>query len=180
MRLFLAIALCLMAVGCGAAAATSPAGSTPVARASVTDGAFTLTFELPRADWRASDAIDGVATLSLASGDAIDLGGSGGGLLGFAFSEVNGTRHVEPVSTADCGPHRLEPGKPITSTIKKSGAFSADQPDADFYGSFFADPVVHLPAGDWDISAIATFAEGEGCRGKTHEMKATVRVHVEP
>lgn len=180
MRRLLAFALCLVVSGCGNAPApgTSAPGPTLVQHAESLQGPFRLVFELPRGSWQSGDAIDGLAALSVVNGPGVDLGGSGGGVLGFAFAEVGGTRHVDPVSSADCAPYRLEPGDPITSTVKKSGAFSADQPDAAFYSSFFADPLVHLPAGDWNISAVAEFVEGTGCTGLSHTMTATILVHI--
>ncbi len=156
----------------------SPSGPNEAQRGEDRQGPFQLVFELPKDTWEADEAIHGLATLALVNGDSVDLGGSGGGLLGFEFAEVNGSRLLQPVSTADCGPYRLENGKPITSPIRKSGGFSADQPDADFYRTFLAGPLVRLPAGDWKVTAIATFIEGQGCSGQGHTMRATILVHV--
>ena len=182
MRRLVAFAPCLVVAGCavGPAAPTSAPSSTSSQHAEDHQGSFQLVFELPRGTWKAGDAIDGVATLALVSGSGVDLGGAGNGLFGFDFAEVDGSRHVEPAWDTVCAPYRLEPGKPMTSAIKKSGGFSADQPDADFYRSFLTDPVVHLPAGDWSISAIASFVEGKGCSGQSHTMRATIVVHVTP
>jgi hypothetical protein len=137
-------------------------------------------FELPKASWRADEAIDGRATLNVVNGGGVELGGSGGGLVGFGFAQVGGPRRVDPGWDSDCSAYRLEPGKPITSGIKKSGAFSDDQPDAGFYRAFLTDPVVRLPAGDWTISAVASFVEGKGCSGASRTMTTTVVVHVTP
>jgi hypothetical protein len=43
-----------------------------------------------------------------------------------------------------------------------------------------AHPVVRLPAGDWTISAVASFVEGKGCSGASRMMAATVVVHITP
>lgn len=182
MHRLVTFALCLVIAGCaaGPSTPTSEPGSTPSQRAETLQGSFLLLFELPKGTWKAAEVIDGVATLTLVKGGGVDLGGSGGGLFGFDFAEVDGSRHVEPASTADCAPYRLDSGKPIRSAIKKSGAFTAEQSDADFYRSFLADPAVHLPAGDWKITAIASFIEGKGCSGQGHTMAATVVVHVTP
>jgi hypothetical protein len=181
MRRLIAFVVCLFAVGCAAGAPTkSTADSTPNPGAVDVQGPFRLAFEVPRGTWSAGDAIDGVATLALVSGSAVDLGGSGSGFIGFEFSDVGGSHHVEPVWRADCATYRLDPGKPMTSPIKKSGAFTPDQPDAGFVRSFLADPAVHLPSGDWNITAIASFIEGKDCGGQSHTMRATVRVHVTP
>lgn len=182
MRRLVTFALGLVLAGCaaGTAAPTPAPGSTSNQRGEEHQGPFQLVFEVSRGTWKAGEAIDGVATLALVSGSGVDLGGSGVGLLGFDFAEVDGSRHVEPTWTADCATYRLDLGKPITSPIKKSGGFIADQPDADFYHSFLADPVVRLPTGDWNMTAIAEFIAGQGCSGPSHTMRATVRVHITP
>ena len=82
--------------------------------------------------------------------------------------------------TADCAPYRLEPGRPLTSAITKSGGYSADDPNAAFYRAFLADPVVSLPAGDWRITAGASLVEGEGCSGASRNLSAPITVHVTP
>jgi hypothetical protein len=149
-------------------------------RAETTEGPFRLVFELPKDTWRADEAIDGLATLSLVEGTGIDLGGSGRGLLGFGIDEVNGSRHMGPAWTLDCHTYRLVRDNPMTSPIRKSGGFSADEPNADFYRSFFADPVVHLPPGDWKITAVASFVEGQRCTGQDHLLQASIVIHVLP
>ena len=80
-RRLLAAELCLVVAGCaaGANASTAPsqAALTPAptpAQATDTQGQYRLVFELPRTDWRASDAITGEATLSLIGADAVDFG----------------------------------------------------------------------------------------------------------
>ena len=172
MSRLIALALCL-AAGCAA-------GTAPSQHAEDLQGSFRLMFELPKSTWKVGDSIDGVATLALVNGSGVDLGGSGSGLLGFDFAEVNGSHHVEPAWTSNCAPYRLDPGRPITSPIKKSGGFYPEQPDADFNREFLTDPVVRLPAGDWKITAVASFVEGEGCSGPSHTMGATALVHVVP
>jgi hypothetical protein len=181
MHRYQTLALCLVIAGCaGAAPAPTSAPSSTPRHAEDVQGPFRLVFELAATTWKAGDPIDGVATLALVNGAAVDLGGSGGGLFGFDFAEVNGTRHVASVSTADCAPYRLEPTKPMTSVIRKSGGFSADDPDAAFYRAFLTDPVVRLPAGDWKITAIASFVEGKGCSGASRTLNAPIRVHIGP
>ncbi len=150
------------------------------ARAEDTQGSFHLVFELPKATWSAGETITGLATLSVVGAKGVDLGGSGVGLIGFAFADVAGTHDVQPMWTADCRPYRLDPGSPITSPIMKSGGYAADQPDASFDRAFLTDPVISLPAGDWKITAVADFIEKKDCSGQSHIMPATVVVHVTP
>ena len=83
-----------------------------------------------------------------------------------------------PAWRADCAPHDISTDHPLTSAITKSGGWSGEEPNAAFYRSFFADPIVRLPVGDWDITAIAQFVDGEGCPGAAHELQATLRLRI--
>jgi hypothetical protein len=184
MRRLLVFGLCLSVLGCSGAQATRPPtsssgpGPTPISHAEDVQGSFRLVFDLPKGSWTTGEAIDGVATLTVVGPSGVDVRGSGGGLIGFTFTEVGGTRRVDPVWAGDCGPYRLDSG--FSTHIKKSGVVDGTKSDADFIGSFLADPEVHLPAGDWTISAVAWFTEGTTYRGQEHQMTATALVHVAP
>ncbi|MGD0861402.1 MAG: hypothetical protein ABSA21_01400 [Candidatus Limnocylindrales bacterium] len=169
LRWCLAGALCLLAVGCGA-------GTT--AQAEATQGQFQLVFELPRSDWHTSDSITGEATLSYLGSGSVSIGASGTVPIGFNFKEVGGSRHMDWVWTQALVVFRLDADKPITSPIKKSLAWTPDDPNADFYGWFAHDPLVHLPAGDWTITAVAAFQDGSDSGSDQYTLQATVRVHV--
>jgi len=146
--------------------------------ASSTDGPFRLELVLSGLDWKADEPISGMAILSFDGPAPTTISGSSGSVINFAYSEVGGTRRVDPVWTADCGPHQLEPATPINADLSKSGATAPGWPNADFVRSFLAGPDVRLPAGTWDITAHAIFTEGEGCAGVRHSMTATVRITV--
>ena len=148
--------------------------------AAETDGRFRLELVLPHLGWHASDPVSGDAILSLLAGPATTIYGSGSGLITFSFDEVGGERRVDGVSTADCGPHPLDPATPINVRLFKSGAVSGNEPDAAFVRSFLADPLIHLPAGAWDITATAEFAAQPGCAGATYALTATERIRVSP
>ncbi len=102
---------------------TSSPGATPTAHAEATDGPFRLVFDLPRDTWQAGEPIDGRARLEILAGGA-DLAGSGSGLVGFEFREINGRRQMSPVRTSDCRQYRLDAGAPLETGITKSGAFA--------------------------------------------------------
>ena len=53
-----------------------------------------------------------------------------------------------------------------------------DGPNADWYRQFLQDPSVHLPTGEWDLTASTAFFDGQGCSGPRFDMQVTVRVHV--
>lgn len=143
-----------------------------------TKGQFQLAFELPRTDWHTSDSITGEATLSYLGSGGVGIGSSGGGPIGFLFDEAGGSRHMGGAWTSDLVMRQLDAGKPITSPIGKSGAFTGEDPNAAFYRSFFNDPLVHLPAGDWTISAIAEFETGSTTTPDQHSLRASILVHV--
>jgi hypothetical protein len=178
------IVLALLLTACAAPSQVSPeptgTGPADAATAFSAEGPFRLTFTLPKVVWKTDEAIDGEARLGLAGGPDVGVGGSGGGLMGFDFAEVGGDRRMGSAKTADCRPYTLSAVQPAVTAMTKSGGWSDDDPNAAFYRSFYADPLVHLPVGDWDVTAIADFVDGQGCDGDSHTMKATIRVHVTP
>jgi len=168
----------VLVAACDAAPAPpSPPGG---ARAEAISGPFGLAFELPKLTWASNEPIAGQATLAIAGGGVgvVTIGASGGGPLMFSIAEVDGTRRMDAASQADCVGHQLAPGAPIRSGITKSGGWDGADPHADFYRAFFADPLLHLPAGTWDITAIASFTEGADCAGPSHAMSAPIRIVV--
>jgi hypothetical protein len=184
-RLVVLVGLALVVAACATSSATLPAvspGSSPgaaaTAHAEATDGSFRLAFDLPRATWQAGEPITGRARLEVEAGGA-DLGGSGSGLVGFEFREVGGHRQMGPAWTSDCRQYRLGPGAPLISGITKSGGFPGEDPDAAFYRSFFADPMLRLPPGTWEITAVAEFSEGL-CDGAPHSLRAPILVTITP
>ena len=174
-RRLLAAALCLVVVGCSGGASQTIA--TP-AQATDTQGKYRLVFELPRTDWRTSDSITGQATLSLVGSGGADFGASGEGPFAFGFDGVDGNLHVGWTMTSDCGNYHLDAGQPMSSPIKKSGTYSATAAPYDFNRWFMTDPLVHLQAGDWTITAIASLVDGSYCSGAYYTLKTTVVVHV--
>lgn len=173
----LALAVAVALAGCRSSL-TTPANVTPdPITASTTQGRFALTFALARATVRPGDAVAGTASLSLQGPGGATITGSSF-LFGFEFTEVGGSgRHVVPVFDGVCGPHRVTSTSPINSEILKSGAV-VDGPDAEWYRQFLADPTVHLPVGEWDLTVATEFYDGPACSGPKFDMRVTVRVHV--
>jgi len=120
-----------------------------------------------------------MATLSLVGSDPIDFGSSGSGPIMFAFDEIGGSRHVAGTGTPDCRSYRLEAGQTITSPIKKWGmGYGGDAQPSDFDRWFETDPTVHLPAGEWTITATAIVWPGVCPTAGTVTLRAAVSVHV--
>lgn len=166
-------ALILVAAGCGGGNTTPPDVTPDPQATSVRDGRFELVFTVDRTTLRPGDAITGTAELWLRGPGSGALSGPGQ-LFGFEFAEVGGShRLVAPVMDTDCSPHQMGSDAPLTSTIVKSGV-AVD----DFSRTFLEGRPVHLPAGTWDITAIAWFHEGRECGGLLREVRATIRVVV--
>ena len=141
-----------------------------------TQGNYKLELVLPRLTWNVGDPISGTAILSLTDSQPTKVTGAAE-LIAFAFDEVGGIRHVGVGWDQSCVQYPLDPATPASVALYKSGAFQGNEPDADFLRTFFADPEIHLPAGTWDITAIASFSEGD-CGAPTHTIQATVRIHI--
>jgi hypothetical protein len=188
MRLLTLLVIVLAVAACGGPAPSgTPAqtdeatleATTAVAHATDIEGRFVLTFELPRATFTSTDAITATATLGTTDGRDAGIVASGGGPLGFSFTEIGGTRQMGFGMTDDCVRYTIGAQAPITSGIRRSGGWGSGDPNAAFYQQFFADPEVHLPAGTWDIAAVAVFAEAT-CGGIQRNLSATIRVTITP
>lgn len=180
MRPPVALALCLLLVACGPAQGTPAPSAQPGAHAAQLQAPYLVTLDLPRDTWKAGEPITGAATLSLVQGAGADIGGSGGGLLAFEYASLDGLHQVEPVWTLDCHAFRLVADAPMTAPLSHSGGFAPELPDFEFLRTFLTAPDVRLPAGDWKISAIADFVEGQDCSGASRTITATLTIHVTP
>jgi hypothetical protein len=174
------ISFVLISLACASnPGASSTPGSAAPTRAEVAGGQFRLEFELDSATWRADEPITGSARLErLGAGDVIS--GSGGGPIAFNYVEVDGTRHVDYEMTADCARHALTRETSIVEPLSKSGGWSRDDPDADFYRQFMLGPDIRLPAGLWEITAVAVFNDGPDCASPQDNLAATLRVTITP
>src|SRR5690348_10850072 len=97
-RLRLFAVLVVVVAGCAAPTPTPASSPSAVqagaARATDSEGAFRLTFELPHTTYRAGEAIEGLATLGVMGNAPVLFGSSGGGPFVFDFAEINGRRRV--------------------------------------------------------------------------------------
>jgi hypothetical protein len=125
------------------------------------DAGFVLTLRI------GSDAIDAGAAIVVAAQLAWEgaeprgvIWGSGGGPVSFGLEQVDGDIRLDAVQTADCAQHEYTRGVPVQTPFRKSGGYPDDDPNADFYRAFFADPALRLPTGRWRISATAGGSHG--------------------
>jgi hypothetical protein len=170
--------IALAALGCGGGN-TTPADVTPDPQTvTALDGRFELRFTVDRTTLRPGDSITGTAELWLKAGGSGALSGSSD-LFSFEFLEVGGQqRSVAPVISTDCSPHQVGADRPLTSAIYKSGSPEAAGANAEFVRQFLAGDAINLPAGTWDISAVAGFVDGRSCAGLQHRIRSTIRVTV--
>jgi hypothetical protein len=170
-RLVAAAAIVVVLGACGAA--PSPTGSalasaTPLApEASEASGqpvvlegrdaGFALSLRIGSDAVDAGAPIDVAATLTWEGANRqAAIWGSGGGPVSFGIEQIDGDIRMDAVMTADCAQHEYTRGVPVAIPFRKSGGFPDDDPNADFYRVFFADPVLRLPAGRWRVRATAS------------------------
>lgn len=178
LSLFSLAATVVLASGLLLTLANRGSQSATASQAVDTQGQFQLLFALPGTDWHSGDSITGNATLSYLGSGGVDIGSSGMGPIGFEFAEVGGSRQMGGLSTSDLVIRRLEAGVPITSPIKKSVAWNGDDPNGAFYRSWYQNPLLQLPAGDWTITATANFETGSTIAPDRHSLRASVLVHI--
>ena len=177
-RLIPLLGLATAIVACASPPPPTPPATPEVVRAADGAGPFSLVFELPRSTWRAGEAIEGTVSLRVAAGGPSSVYGSAGGPFMFTYRELTGTKVVEPVADAACGPHPIAPGAPISEPLGKSGAWSQTDPDGPFLQAFLTRPDVRLPAGDWAVTAAAIFSDGVQCDGRSYDLAATIELHI--
>lgn len=173
--LSLALAAGLVATGC--------AGSIPVplpGRGDARDGDFLLTIRTPRTAYASDEPIQIETTLTYV-GPLVgtDASGPAGGLVHFRLDHLDGPLDMEPAVDGACAAYRLARGEVRSVKFVKSGGFSADEPNAGFWGRYFRDPDLRLPPGRWRVTAIADFYTPAGCgEGVQHLLEASVEFTV--
>lgn len=159
-------------------------GSSPTPRlgvdGSAQDAEFSLSLHADKATYRTTDPIVVSADLAFL-GLAPDIAVFGDtGLVAFAVKQLDGNLEMGPASDLMCAQQKIGRLTPLHVPFQKSGGFSGEDPDAPFWRAYFADPVLHLPAGTWQISAVANMSEGAGCTPPDHDLTASVTIQVLP
>jgi len=193
-RLIVGLAVVLVA-GCGSApgSPTAPTPVTPAAspssspavsltpdastHATQADGDFRLDLDLAKLVFRADESIIGKATLTNTTAKSILIFGSGAGPFAFNYAEVGGKREVIGAWPADCGPiQEVSPSTPMTTILTASGGARPGGPNDGWDQLLFTKRF--LPSGIWDVTALATLFDGEGCTGRGYMLEVTVRIGV--
>lgn len=191
------LALAVALAACGATPATplglngTPSGPTAVSPApssprvtlspsaspfaASTIGDFRLELRLAKLAWAAGEPMTGEAELIYLGSSPMNLVGAGSGLIVFNYVEVGGRRQLLGVSTADCAPHDITAGTPITAPLVARGGYDTADPSNAWIGQAMSSQGVRLPAGTWDVTAQAEFTEN-ACDGPRYTLETTVRV----
>jgi hypothetical protein len=146
------------------------------------DAAFALRIRAESAVYRSGEPIHIRAWLTyLGPKQQEGLAGSGDGLVGFSWEEQLGRRHQGAVWHSSCVGYSIDRGKALAVPFAKSGGFSGEDPDADYWRQFFADPVFRLPVGRYRIHAETNFWIGDcGHPAPEHHLDAAVEITVLP
>ena len=146
------------------------------------DGAIQLTLTSPHGRYKAGDPIQVVAGLTNGgSGGSITTYGSPDGPVIFSLRQVDGPVVIDPIVLTSCIEQVTLPAyEPMQIPFKKTGTVPSGATDPEYWRSWFADPVLRLPAGTWEISATPNFALG-GCGPKTSpNLRPTITLVVTP
>jgi hypothetical protein len=147
------------------------------------EGPWQLVLTSPHRRYSAGEPIEVVAELGYwGEAESVDTFGSSAGRIGFGIRQVGATLEMSPALPADCGPQGPVPAgeRQIVVSFEKSGGYSADDPNVDFWKSYFRDPELRLPAGTWEIWARTAFALSADCRVPGPELRASITITVVP
>lgn len=136
----LAVAL----LGCGS--------SGPVSRS----GDLQLTLTTDATEYIAGQRITAAAHLEyLGDLDHVTRASLGAGSpISFILRQLDGSIETSGGQMLHCGPFELRRGESLVEPFWKGG-FIGGGPDDAFYAAFFADPLLRLPPGRWEIAASA-------------------------
>jgi hypothetical protein len=146
------------------------------------DGAIQLTLTSPHGRYKAGDPIEVLAGLTnRGSGASITTTGGPDGPVIFSVRQVDGPVVIEPTVLQSCIEQVTLPAyQPMQIPFKKLGTVAGGAADPEYWQAWFADPILRLPVGTWEISATPNFTLG-GCGSKTSpDLRPTITLVVTP
>lgn len=145
------------------------------------DGRFRLTIHADQDRYRAGQELQVRASLAfLGAEPEVAVSGSGTGLVVFGVERDQPPIRIDPAGTTDCRESQLRRDTPMEVSFFKTGGYDPAEPFAPFFESYLFPRELRLAAGTWTISAIASFNEGSDCAARGHDLRASVRVVIEP
>ena len=187
------LVLCSLVVACTAAPSPSdlgpserPGGATPTPVAGLVDkavedvardGTFELHLSAPRATVPAGLPVTPITTITYVGPAAAITFGSSDPAVVFSVEQLDGPHHAGGGASDVCASTTLQRGVPDNVPFGKVGGFSDDEPDAAWLRAYFMDPLLHLPAGSWRITAeLEAFVPS--CGGLKHRLRASIVVAI--
>ena len=165
------------------ATSDNPYITAPPASAEATEGDFRLELVVQQERYRAGQPIIAdVALTYVGAQPSVTLWGSGTGVVGTRLRQLDGDISHGWTATTDCHAYEVEREVPLRRPFGKSGSFDADGPLATFYEAYFRDPLLRLPPGRWEITAVTGFTiGGDDCGvGPGGDLEVSVEIVVEP
>lgn len=170
----------LLAAGCAIGPTEGTPAGTSIVDGQAHDDAFRLTIHAERPTYRTGEAIGTSATLTYFGPEpAVDVVGSGSGLVGFGLRQLDGQLKMGPGWLDSCRTYPMSRGTAVAVPFVKSGGFIPTDPDGPFWQAYFAERDLLLPAGTWQIDAVLEASLGS-CGGERHSLTASVVIGVEP
>ncbi len=145
------------------------------------DDLFALSIETDRAQVVADEPVAITTTLRYVGAvkDETATVSGGGDLVAFGVEQLDGAIDTGPGWRLSCSFYELRPDEVLDIPFAKSGGFDADGPMADFWRTWFADPVLRLPEGHYVITAYAHHGNrGPFCSGPWRTLSASVAIEV--
>ena len=146
------------------------------------EGPIQLTLTSPHRQYGAGEPIEVIARLGY-WGDRPSVttyGSSSFGPVAFWLRQLEGDVLLGPGGTADCLEQvMLRQNEPIELPFSKSGLGLSDA-DGEFWQAWRSDPVLRLPAGTWEISAMTEFSFAMDCSVAGPTLRPSITIVVTP
>jgi hypothetical protein len=128
---------------------------------------FEIRLNAPLVQWTAQPIALDAALVYHGPEPQITLWSNSDDLVQVSFGMTNGALSMGGLLDSGCNKFTLVRDEPVAIPIVKWGDWEADDPNADFYATWLADPELHLPVGAWEIEANAFLLADRVCSTST-------------
>lgn len=143
------------------------------------DELFRIAIEADKARYQVNEPISVHATLEyIGQAEATTITSAYDGPVYFGIEQLDGSIDMGPAMRTSCVTYRYRSGDRETIPFQKSGGFDGSDALADFWSSYFAEPQLRLPRGEYRIFVVVPYSL-RTCGGEKHELEASVIVTVE-